>query len=123
LLILKYFQTQRSKEPKVKPLYGNFVSPFRMAPHSKMSLSIPIREKRHLEIIFQSLRPETEMHTTRSRTKLEKQSACMVLDIRAVDTVALRATSNAYLRWIQSLIDVLEILEAQHKEKPPLQSD
>jgi len=34
-----------------------------------------------------------------------------VLKVEARDTVALRAALNAYLRWINSMVNVLEVLE------------
>ncbi|MDI6642345.1 MAG: KEOPS complex subunit Pcc1 [Elusimicrobiota bacterium] len=47
----------------------------------------------------------------RSQTILEKEGNFLVLRIEAKDTVALRATVNAYLRWINSMTKVLEVLE------------
>ena len=37
----------------------------------------------------------------------------MDLTVEAEDTVALRATLNAYLHWIQSTLSVIEVLEHQ----------
>jgi tRNA threonylcarbamoyladenosine modification (KEOPS) complex Pcc1 subunit len=37
----------------------------------------------------------------------------LVLRIEAKDTIALRATSNAYLRWISSIMNVLSALERE----------
>jgi tRNA threonylcarbamoyladenosine modification (KEOPS) complex Pcc1 subunit len=42
---------------------------------------------------------------------LEKDDAVLVLRVEASDTVALRAALNAYLRWINSAVKVLETLE------------
>lgn len=68
-------------------------------------------EKR-LEIVFKALKPEVEKSVTmRSRAKLEKDDNFLVLKVEARDAVALRAALNAYLRWINSTLNVLEVLE------------
>ena len=68
-------------------------------------------EKR-LEIVFKALKPEVDKPATmRSRAKLEKDDSFLVLKVEARDTVALRAALNAYLRWINSMMNVLEVLE------------
>ena len=56
--------------------------------------------------------PEIEKPATvRSKTNLEKDGEFLVLEIRANDTVALRAALNAHLRWINSVLGILEVLE------------
>ena len=66
----------------------------------------------HLEIILKALVPEVrKTPTMRSRAFLEKEDSFLVLKIKANDTVALRASVNAYLRWINSIVNVLETLE------------
>ena len=68
-------------------------------------------EKR-LETVFKALKPEVDKPATmRSRAKLEKDDNFLVLKVEARDTVALRAALNAYLRWINSTLNVLEVLK------------
>ena len=68
--------------------------------------------ERYLEIVFKALEPEVRRSPTmRSQAILEKEGIFLVLRIEAKDTVALRATVNAYLRWISSMTKVLEVLE------------
>ena len=75
-------------------------------------LKFPSEER--LEIVFKALKPEVDKPATmRSRAKLEKDNNFLVLKVEAGDTVALRAALNAYLRWISSVISVLEVLEKQ----------
>jgi len=72
-----------------------------------------IPSKKHSEIIYNALKPETDKcPTTRSKAIIEKSDASLVLKVEAKDTVALRAAVNAYLRWINSLKNVLEVLDA-----------
>lgn len=68
--------------------------------------------EKHLGIAFKALEPETKKAaTTRSEVVLEKDGSFLVLKIKAKDTVALRAALNAYLRWIDSTISVLKVIE------------
>ena len=70
--------------------------------------------KKSLEIIFKALKPEVDKPATiRSKAKLKRKDGFLVLKVEAGDTVALRATLNAYLRWISSALNVLEVLEKQ----------
>lgn len=67
---------------------------------------------KHLEIVFKALEPEVRTPPTmRSQAFLEKENTFLILKIEAKDTVALRAAVNAYLRWINSMTNVLEALE------------
>lgn len=75
-------------------------------------LRLKFPSQRHLEIIFEALVPEVrEPPTMRSRAFLEKEDTILILKIEASDTVALRAAVNAYLRWIDSIRNVLGVLE------------
>jgi KEOPS complex subunit Pcc1 len=66
----------------------------------------------NLRIVLKALRPEVEKSSTdRSTVSLAKKGMYLVLRVKAKDTVALRATLNAYLRWIGSTINVLEVLK------------
>jgi tRNA threonylcarbamoyladenosine modification (KEOPS) complex Pcc1 subunit len=73
-------------------------------------LSFP--SKKHLEIVYDALKPETaKPPTTRSQVTIEKRETSLFLKIEAKDTVALRATANAYLRWISSIFSVFSTLD------------
>lgn len=75
-------------------------------------LRLKFPSQRNLEIIFKALVPEVrEPPTMRSRAFLEKEDSILILKVEASDTVALRATVNAYLRWIDSMRNVLRVLE------------
>lgn len=81
-----------------------------MKANALMRLKFP--SERHLKIVFEALQPEVRKPLTmRSRAKLEKENMCLILKIEAKDTVALRAAVNAYLRWIDSMTNVLDVLE------------
>jgi len=69
---------------------------------------------RHLEIVFRALEPEVKKPATlRSKANLEKNDTFLILKVEARDSVALRAALNAYLRWINSMTNVLEVLKKQ----------
>jgi tRNA threonylcarbamoyladenosine modification (KEOPS) complex Pcc1 subunit len=87
-----------------------------MALKRSIRLKIPMVNKRLLEIIFRALDLETRTLATRANTTLRKGNGLLILDVEAKDSVALRAVSNAYLRWINSLMNVLDVLEAHIAE-------
>jgi tRNA threonylcarbamoyladenosine modification (KEOPS) complex Pcc1 subunit len=69
--------------------------------------------KKHLDIVFRALQPEVKKPTTlRSKETLEREGVFLILKVEANDTVALRAALNAYLRWINSVINVLTVVDA-----------
>jgi len=66
----------------------------------------------YLTIITEALTPEIKNPaTTRSKTSLQKDGKFLILHVEARDPVALRAALNAYLRWINSTVNVLESIE------------
>lgn len=74
-------------------------------------IRLKFHSKRHLQTVFKALKPEARKPPTRrSRATLEMEDKSLVLKIEAKDTVALRATANAYLRWIDCTKKVLEVI-------------
>lgn len=71
-----------------------------------------------MHIVFEALKPETRKNTTiRSETSLKESGEFLILDIEAKDSVALRAAVNAYLRWIDSTIKVLDMLKKKDQNR------
>jgi tRNA threonylcarbamoyladenosine modification (KEOPS) complex Pcc1 subunit len=68
--------------------------------------------KKQLDALVDALQPEVEKHIKiRSKVMLTRDFPFLMLNVEAEDTVALRATLNAYLRWINSTMNVLEALD------------
>jgi tRNA threonylcarbamoyladenosine modification (KEOPS) complex Pcc1 subunit len=81
---------------------------------TKATIRLKLPSRKHMNVVFRALEPEVKKTTTlRSNASLQKEDRLLVLRVEAKDTVALRAALNAYLRWINSVIRVLDILEAQ----------
>jgi tRNA threonylcarbamoyladenosine modification (KEOPS) complex Pcc1 subunit len=79
---------------------------------AKAVVRLRFPSKRHLDIFLKALEPEVKKPaTTRSKASIEEKENFLVLKVEAKDTVALRATLNAFLRWINSVANVLEVLE------------
>jgi tRNA threonylcarbamoyladenosine modification (KEOPS) complex Pcc1 subunit len=51
--------------------------------------------------------------TRRANVQLEQEDLFLVLRVDAEDTVALRATLNAYLRWINSTLNVIDVVKKE----------
>ena len=82
-----------------------------MATSTEATLRLKLPSKKHLSIILNALTPETKAQVTRrAYVKLENKSSLLLLTVKAEDTVALRATLNAYLRWISCVIKVIEVV-------------
>jgi len=82
---------------------------------AKATIRLKFSTQEQLETVFKSLKPEVENPTTtRSHVALQKEGEYLTLRVEAKDTVALRATLNAYLRWMNSITNVLEVLKTQY---------
>jgi len=81
-----------------------------MKAKAKIRLRFP--SQRQLDTVFEALKPEVDKQAAmRSKACLEKEREFLILKVEAEDTVALRAALNSYLRWIDSVALVLEVLE------------
>ncbi|HEX7482083.1 MAG TPA: KEOPS complex subunit Pcc1 [Candidatus Bathyarchaeia archaeon] len=79
---------------------------------AKASVRLKFASQKQLSTLLEALTPETNKQVTRrANIKLEKDGLFLVLTVEADDTVALRATLNAYLRWINSTINVMHMVE------------
>ncbi len=80
---------------------------------SRATVSLKLPSKKEAQIIVTSLKPETLRGSShRSEASVRTEGRVLVLEIEAKDTTALRASLNAYLRWINSIFDILKNLKA-----------
>jgi tRNA threonylcarbamoyladenosine modification (KEOPS) complex Pcc1 subunit len=83
-----------------------------MANRAKATVHLKYTSEKQLTTLLNALMPEANAPVTRrANVKLEKDGLFLVLTVEAEDTVALRATLNAYLRWINSAINVIDVVE------------
>jgi tRNA threonylcarbamoyladenosine modification (KEOPS) complex Pcc1 subunit len=83
-----------------------------MATGVKATVNLKFATQKQLTTLLEALTPEANAQVTRrANVKLEKNGLTLVLTVEAEDTVALRATLNAYLRWINSTINVIDVVE------------
>jgi tRNA threonylcarbamoyladenosine modification (KEOPS) complex Pcc1 subunit len=83
-----------------------------MVTGAKASVRLKFASQKQLSTLLEALTPEANAQVTRrANIKLEKDGLFLVLTVEADDTVALRATLNAYLRWINSTISVIHMVE------------
>jgi len=81
---------------------------------AKANIRLKFASEKQLEALFCALKPETNtIETRRANVNLRKEACFLTLTVEAGDTVALRATLNAYLHWIQSTLSVIDVLEHQ----------
>jgi len=83
-----------------------------MITSAKASVRLKFVSQKQLSTILEALTPEADAQVTRrANLKLEKDGLFLILTVEADDTVALRATLNAYLRWINSMINVIHMVK------------
>jgi len=83
-----------------------------MATRAKATVHLKFTSEKQLTTLLNALMPEANAPVTRrANVKLEKDGLFLVLTVEAEDTVALRATLNAYLRWINSAINIMDVVE------------
>ena len=83
-----------------------------MAAKAKASINLRFNSEKQLTTLLDALKPEVNAPVTRrAEVSLEEQDAFLVLSVDAKDTIALRATLNAYLRWINSTVSVIDLIE------------
>ncbi len=79
---------------------------------AKAFVCLKFDSQKQLSTLLEALTPETKARVTkRANVMLESEGLFLVLTVEANDTVALRATLNAYLRWINSMINVMQVVE------------
>ena len=83
-----------------------------MATKTKATIRLKLGSEKQVLTILDALNPEAEaVITRRASAKLERDGLFLVLSVDAEDTVALRSTLNAYLRWIGSTLNVISLVE------------
>ncbi|HLN89726.1 MAG TPA: KEOPS complex subunit Pcc1 [Candidatus Binatia bacterium] len=83
-----------------------------MSTGAKAAIRLKFVSKKRVSAILNALTPEAKAPPTRrAYVRLEKDGLFLILTVEAEDTVALRATINAYLRWISSTVNVIDAVE------------
>ena len=79
---------------------------------AKATIRLGFPSEKQLKTVSCALLPEVNRFVgTRARAELEQEDVFLILKVEAENTVALRSTLNAYLRWISSVRDVMKVLE------------
>ena len=83
-----------------------------MAIKARASIRLDFKSDKQVKTILDALAPEAKVPATRrAKVKLEKDGLFLVVTVEAEDNVALRATLNAYLQWINSTINIINVFE------------
>ena len=86
---------------------------------ARATVYLKLASEKKLSAVLEALGPEVKNAPgARSQVGLEREKNLLVLTVGARDSVALRATLNAYLRWINSILNVFHVLE--NREKLPV---
>jgi len=83
-----------------------------MSNSAKATIQLKFPTQKQLSTVLNALTPEANAPLTRrAKIKLEKTDSFLFLKVEAEDTIALRATLNTYLRWINSTVNVMNAVE------------
>jgi len=83
-----------------------------MSTSAKAEIRLKLANQKQIKTLLDALSPEANAPVTRrANIKLQKDGLFFVLAVEAKDTVALRATLNAYLRWINSTVNIMQFVE------------
>jgi tRNA threonylcarbamoyladenosine modification (KEOPS) complex Pcc1 subunit len=83
-----------------------------MSTQATATIQLQFGSEKQVNTILNALSPEAKAPPThRASVKLEKHGCNLTLAVTSEDTVALRATLNAYLRWINSTLNVIDVVK------------
>lgn len=83
-----------------------------MSIKASANICLSFTTEKQLETLIRVLMPEAKAPPTRrANIILQKKGSSLTLKVEACDTVALRATLNAYLRWIKSTLDIIDVVK------------
>jgi tRNA threonylcarbamoyladenosine modification (KEOPS) complex Pcc1 subunit len=83
-----------------------------MSTSARADIRLKFTNKKQVETLLDALTPEANAPVTRrANIKLQEEGLFLILTVEAEDIVALRATLNAYLRWINPIINVMDAVE------------
>jgi tRNA threonylcarbamoyladenosine modification (KEOPS) complex Pcc1 subunit len=83
-----------------------------MSTSAKADIRLKLSNQKQVETLLDALNPEANAPVTRrANVRLQKDGLFLAITVEAEDTVALRATLNAYLRWISSTVNVIQLVE------------
>lgn len=84
-----------------------------MSDGAKAKIRLKFANQNQITAVLEALTPEANSPlNNRGKVTFKKDGLFLVLLIEAKDTVALRATLNAYLHWIKSILNVIHIFSA-----------
>ena len=79
---------------------------------ANVAIRINFYNSKQLATIVASLKPEINSPAThRANVTLQVHDCFLLLIVDAEDATALRAAVNAYLRWINSTVNIVETIE------------
>lgn len=78
---------------------------------AKATVRLPLESERKLTALIKALTPEVSKQIgERSQATITRDQLSVVLNVEAEDIIALRSALNAYLRWINSTLSVMDVV-------------
>ncbi|MEM2093080.1 MAG: KEOPS complex subunit Pcc1 [Candidatus Bathyarchaeia archaeon] len=84
---------------------------------AKATVHLKFTSEEELNVISRALTPEMERPpTNRYEAEIKIEGNSLFLTVEARDTVALRASLNAYLRWILTIHKIFSLLNPEKQK-------
>ena len=78
----------------------------------KHEMLISLGVGKYAEAIFKAIKPELKQeHQKRSQTAIKVKKGMLLIDIKALDRTALRASLNGYLRLVLTANQLAEVIK------------
>jgi tRNA threonylcarbamoyladenosine modification (KEOPS) complex Pcc1 subunit len=88
---------------------------------ARATVRFELTPENKLRAFLRALEPEAQNSLgLRSAASIKKDGNILILKIKAKDSVALRAALNTYLRWINAMLKVFQILEREASAESPV---
>lgn len=76
------------------------------------TVQINLKSSANVKVISKALRPETRVPvTSKSKVKIKVEDKTIVLKFETADTPSLRSSISSYLRWVQAIQYVYDVIE------------
>ena len=76
----------------------------------ELTISIPCSTDKDAKVIVEALSPELQQHIAKANIQLYFENNTVFLEIKTKDVSTLRATANSYIRWIETAVNVHQLV-------------
>jgi tRNA threonylcarbamoyladenosine modification (KEOPS) complex Pcc1 subunit len=76
----------------------------------ELTVSIPCVSDKDAKVIVEALSPELQQRIAKANIQLHFDNNTVFLEIKTKDVSTLRAAANSYIRWIETAVNVHQLV-------------